>query len=132
MKVKALDEIPRSVLDNLREMPGWIWQDIFPSIQQMSPTKIVVYEDEVPLLAVGAYRQSLLTPEAEVWLLPTKALGIQHLGELRRLYRAFVKNLPVKLVARTKIESSRDEKFIKFFGGRFVAAEGPIKLFEVN
>lgn len=121
LKVVPIKEVPLEIMGNLKIESGF-WTELVPTMASMSPIKYAVYEERVPILAIGAYRPVLVDPTAEIWCLVTNNLTVRHLVPLRDLFCFYLarwhRRSPLRLVARADKDAPQAGKFLRFFGGR--------------
>lgn len=117
---KRVSEVPGDIRAQLcdKRRPWW---PMFRTTVHMSPVVCIVYDDETPLMAIGAFRGTLLQPECELWMARTTHFNIGYAKEVVELFRDFLANhWPQHLSMFARAESSLPSvgKFIRLFGGR--------------
>ena len=110
-----------------------IWALSFDKIVRMSPRAYLVREGEKPLLALGAFRLTPLSTEAELWLFPSHHFGVLHVPDCARMFRNWLEDYSgPNLFARTFSTNRPKRRFIEWFGGHLVSDDGRICTYEVS
>lgn len=130
---KPFEGLPEDVIAALRDPFEGRLKEFFHYTISMSPIRFVVYEDETPLIAIGAAQMVLVNPLGEVWCLATKNLKVWHLPEMRRLYREFMAQPHhLHFIAAVDHRIPRNMKFARFFGLQEAQTEKNMTVFEVQ
>lgn len=118
IKTEKINYIPQELLDNLNPIACTdidSWTKIAEFVLGLSAeVRYVTDEANRPLLLIGAFRQSLVAKELEIWMLGSSFIRPRFLRDFRKVFLDWRREREEKVFAR--IRAGQGERFVKFMG----------------